>query len=196
MASFPTAYSSFAISLGSRDASGRASMDKAAGLAATDTASSTAVSSLSILKSHGKSRSTGPHELASASSGSTAKVRSSPRLGSKHGVRFSISQDDREGSKWRAYNGKVAHGYPQHHRRSSTAAFLEYIKTHLPESRHRPPVTLTVKRAFLLFCVSQVVATPTPAAIVHADAYVLCCPRSFSRRRTWPCRCCSSSPAM
>lgn len=153
-ASFPTAYSSFAISLDSRDAAGRASMDKAARQAASDTASSTAVGSSSILKSHGKSRSSSPYDLASSSAGSTAKARSSPRLGSRHGVRFSISEDDREGNKWRAYNAKVAHGYPQHHRRSSTAAFLEYIKTHLPESRHRPPLTLTVKRAFLLFCVS------------------------------------------
>jgi hypothetical protein len=42
----------------------------------------------------------------------------------------------------------------KHHRRSSTAAFLEYINRHLPEnSRHQPPM-LTLKRAFLMFCVS------------------------------------------
>lgn len=43
---------------------------------------------------------------------------------------------------------------PMHHRRSSTAAFLEYIRTHLPESQRRGSISLTPKRGLALFAVS------------------------------------------
>lgn len=85
-------------------------------------------------------------------------------------------------------------GMTPHKRRSSTAAFMDYIKRHLPEDArpHRTPLTLTVKRGFLMFCVSHALGIPPDVRVLEMKQLLIgscgppcTCLRLCSRRRTW-----------
>lgn len=68
---------------------------------------------------------------------------------------------------------------PLHHRRSSTAAFIDYIRTHLPESDNGGSLNLTPKRALLLFAVSACKAYHhmTFVSILNSPRFSVCLDR-------------------
>lgn len=124
---FPNAYSSFAIQVDSRDATPPPSYP-------SSTASSAQRAPSPLNGQHFKSKSL-YREF---------PRRSSPEMKALHGGRFGGA---RRGEK---------DGYEQyHHRRSSTAALVEYVKNHIKQESHKPPTAFTLKRAFLMFCVSR-----------------------------------------
>jgi hypothetical protein len=145
---FSPAYAAFAINVDSRDAESRSS-------SIPQNQPPPAYRGTSILK-HGKNRSA---NLAgySASYRHLKNARSPPLSGSagfkqsplyqqqyRPGVRFDPNQQE-----WRERPSAGGH------RRSSTAAFIEYLKQTMPldPSQHHISYRITPKRAFLLFCV-------------------------------------------
>lgn len=137
-AKYPSAYSSFAISVDSREAenthSPEISHEKPFGApvsAMKHSKSSSASPDYGVYSYHGygKRRDSGPDTSASTAA-------------KNFGVRFTAEN-------------KSSRNYGQHHRRSSTAAVIEYMRRHLDiDRREKSSMALTAKRAFLMFCVS------------------------------------------
>lgn len=131
---FPSAYSSFAVSVDSRNAE-RPSYSTPAN-----------ESNSGILRQTRPTSAYGFHE----------KKRS---LSPKSQDRFDSGKSTKPGVR---FTKDVIHEYtqreasPLHHRRSSTAAFIDYIRTHLPESHNGGSLALTPKRALVLFAVSGI----------------------------------------
>lgn len=165
-ATFPEAYSNFAISVDSREA------ERTPPTYTTSTSSSTTLpqipescssSSDSIIPSSGILRQ--PRSLHSTQSSIDIKRR---ELSPKTYDRERERQNDRHKGEYDRERGKYGVRFSKevdydygavpsalHHRRSSTAAFVEYVRAHLADGvNHRPNLALTPKRALLLFVVS------------------------------------------
>lgn len=146
---FPSAYSSFAVSVDSRNAErptySTPSSDSSSGILRQTRPSSSAYSRDSSF--HEKKRSLSPRsqDRLLFDDSDHARASNASSRSSKPGVRFTkdiIHEYQREPSAL-------------HHRRSSTAAFIEYIRTHLPESNNGTTLALTPKRGLILFAVRQ-----------------------------------------
>lgn len=145
-------YSSFAISVDSRDAEGAtdhvSGQKSLARHAALQKASYDYAGRESAHNRFQRASSASPAPGHKKRSSSPEPVRNAEIYNEKSGsVRFAALRDD--GDHRASYTSSRPY-----HRRSSTAAFIEYVRSHLPEHHHRPVTSLTPKRALGLFCVS------------------------------------------
>ena len=141
-AKYPSAYSSFAISVDSRAAETSQTPD-----ILHEKPSGRPVSAMK----HGKSVSANP-EYGIYSYGGYGKRRDSgpdgPAFPSSTSKTFGVRFNNADATMKRSN---------QHHRRSSTAAVIEYIRRQIDgESVEKTSIAFTAKRAFLLFCVSLI----------------------------------------
>jgi hypothetical protein len=146
--SFPAAYSSFAVSVDSRAAergspvySSNNNDLNSPGILRNTRGSS---SSSPYTYGHEKKRSLSPK----SEDRDRFEKGTSTTIPGKPGVRFTKDTIHE-------YDHRLASQSPLHHRRSSTAAFIEYIRTHLPEHNRTASIAITPKRAVLLFAVSS-----------------------------------------
>ncbi|CAD6587448.1 MAG: hypothetical protein CYPHOPRED_003916, partial [Cyphobasidiales sp. Tagirdzhanova-0007] len=138
-AKYPSAYSSFAISVDSRAAETSQTPD-----ILHEKPSGRPVSAMK----HGKSVSANP-EYGIYSYGGYGKRRDSgpdgPAFPSSTSKTFGVRFNNADATMKRSN---------QHHRRSSTAAVIEYIRRQIDgESVEKTSIAFTAKRAFLLFCI-------------------------------------------